>query len=238
VIAVAAVVATVAVATLGRSRGGRDRLVDVLPLRGGSPTAAPAAPGRLTPARRTLAAAVAVVCGVVAVGGMAGLLVGALGAGVVGLVRFSPRPVRVNPDDLAVVIDLIAGCLSAGATLPAALDAATQAADGVLREACKSVAGALRSGAPAEQAWSHWLADPFLGPIARTAIRTATSGAATAEELRRASLRVRARRRAGAAHRIRQASVWLVAPLGLCFLPAFVLLAVVPMVVGLAPTFR
>jgi tight adherence protein B len=37
---------------------------------------------------------------------------------------------------------------------------------------------------------------------------------------------------------VRRASVWLVVPLGLCFLPAFVLLAVVPLVIGLVPALR
>jgi hypothetical protein len=49
---------------------------------------------------------------------------------------------------------------------------------------------------------------------------------------------LRAQRRAAAQHRVRQASVWLVVPLGLCFLPAFILVAVVPLVVGLLPSLR
>jgi pilus assembly protein TadC len=50
--------------------------------------------------------------------------------------------------------------------------------------------------------------------------------------------RLRSRRRAAAEHRVRQAAVWLVVPLGLCFLPAFVLVAVVPIVIGLFPSLH
>ncbi|MCW2777557.1 MAG: hypothetical protein JWN17_1282, partial [Frankiales bacterium] len=44
----------------------------------------------------------------------------------------------------------------------------------------------------------------------------------------------RAEARSAAEQRARRAGVLAVAPLGLCFLPAFVLLGVVPVVVGLA----
>jgi Flp pilus assembly protein TadB len=145
---------------------------------------------------------------------------------------------RVDPDDVAVVVDLVAGCLAAGASLPDALDAAAVAAGETMRADCHAVAAALRSGVPPDEAWRAWLTDPWLAPVARTAVRTSQTGAAAAEDLRRTATRLRAKRRAAAQHRVRRASVWLVVPLGLCFLPAFVLVAVVPLVVGLVPSLR
>jgi pilus assembly protein TadC len=183
-------------------------------------------------------AAIVLVAGVVAVGGPIGVVLGVIGAGVAALVRSREGEPQVDADDVPVVVDLIAGCLAAGATLPDALDAAARVADHVMGSACRSVAAALRSGTPPEEAWQIWLADPWLAPVARTAARTTATGAAASADLRRTSTRLRARRRAAAQHRVRQASVWLVVPLGLCFLPAFILVAVVPLVIGLVPTLR
>jgi Flp pilus assembly protein TadB len=159
-------------------------------------------------------------------------------AAALSLVPRRQRPASVNPDDVPVVVDLVAGCLAAGAAMPDALDAAAVAAGDVLRQTCRVVAAALRSGVPPDEAWEAWLGDPALAAVARTAVRTSHTGAAAAEDLRRTSARLRARRRAAAQHRVRSASVWLVVPLGLCFLPAFVLVAVVPLVIGLLPTLR
>jgi hypothetical protein len=173
--------------------------------------------------RRLAVAAVVLASGAFAIGGALGMVVGLAGAGVFALARPRSAVAPVKPDDVPVVVDLVAGCLAAGAGLPDALDAAAVAADDVMRAACCGVAAALRAGAPPEEAWQAWLADPWLAPVARTAVRTTQSGAAAAADLRRTSSRLRARRRAAAQHRVQQASVWLVVPLGLCFLPAFVL---------------
>jgi pilus assembly protein TadC len=150
----------------------------------------------------------------------------------------SPRPAAVAIDgaDVALVADLVAGCLAAGTLLPDAVAAAGEGAGGALGELCQAVASALRAGASPETTWAGWLADPRLAPIARTAVRTAHSGAATADELRRTAARLRVQRRSALQGRVRQASVWIVVPLGLCFLPAFVLVAVVPLVAGLLPS--
>jgi Flp pilus assembly protein TadB len=240
-IAVCVAAAMLAAGSLGRSRRRPlARLAAVVSLGRPEPTdpiAPPAAASRPS-LRRLAGAGVVLIAGVLAVGGPAGTVVGVAGAAVVALVRPKQSDPQVGPDDVPVVVDLIAGCLAAGASMPDALDAAAVAADPVLRTACTAVAAALRSGAPPEEAWRGWLGDPWLAPVGRTALRTAQSGAAAADDLRRTSTRLRARRRAAAQHRVRQAAVWLVVPLGLCFLPAFVLVAVVPLVIGLVPTLR
>jgi hypothetical protein len=68
-----------------------------------------------------------------------------------------------------------------------------------------------------------------------SAIRAAASaaGPAAAPEISRAAERLRMRGNAEAQRRIARAGVWVVLPLGLCFLPAFVLVGVVPVAVGL-----
>jgi pilus assembly protein TadC len=187
---------------------------------------------------RIAVAAVALLAGTAVIGGVAGIIVGVVLAVAVAVVPARGRPRVVPPDDVAIVIDLVAGCLDAGATLPDALDAAGLTSDGLLRHRCVTMALALRRGATGAEAWQSWLDDPSLAGFARTAARTSHTGAAAAADFRRTAARLRAQRRARAQQRVRQASVWLVVPLGLCFLPAFVLVAVVPIVVGLFPTLQ
>jgi pilus assembly protein TadC len=189
-------------------------------------------------AARLAIAAAALVGSIAFIGGLAAWVVGAFAAVAVSVAPPRHRVVGVDPAEVAVVVDLVAGCLEAGAALPAALDAASAAADGLMRSRCLGVSAALRSGALPADAWQPWLADPWLAPVARTAVRTSHSGAAAADDLRRTANRLRTRRRALAQQRVRQASVWVVLPLGAFFLPAFVLVVVVPIVIGLLPTLR
>jgi Type II secretion system (T2SS), protein F len=241
VIAVCALSAgAAAAAALGpRRRGPRQRLDGVLSSSGGTPAPSPAAPE--PPSRSVVRPAVAfvsVVAGVAVLGGVVGLAVGGAGAAVALLAPDRGVGRGIDPDEVAVVVDLLAGCLSAGVGMPDALDAAAVASGDGMRAPCHAVAVGLRSGMPAPQAWHGWLADPWLAPVARTAVRTAATGAAAAADLRRTATRLRAKRRAAARRRMSQATVWLVVPLGLCFLPAFVLVAVVPLVVGLVPSLH
>jgi Flp pilus assembly protein TadB len=193
----------------------------------------------LRPAVRRTAAVVCLFAGVVTIGGPAGLIAGAVAGSAAMLVNPTvSRREEISPDDVPMVLDLLGGCLAAGVTWPDALEATARASGAVAGAACAQVAAALRSGAPAEEAFSGWLGVPALAPAARGALRSARSGAAAADDLHRTAARLRAQRRSETQHRVRRASVWLVVPLGLCFLPAFVLLSVVPLVIGLIPALR
>jgi Flp pilus assembly protein TadB len=238
-IAVAALLAAVAAACVVWPRGTPGQRL--LTLRAGAGPPMPPRDARQrdrlrSPWLRRAVAAAAVVAGIVVLGPALGAVAGAALAAVVLLISPESPAVEIDGGAVALVADLVAGCLSAGTLLPDAVAAAAEAADGALGELCRAVATALRAGAPPEQVWAPWLADPRLAPVARTAVRTAHSGAATAEELRRTAARLRVQRKAVLQQRVRQASVWVVVPLGLCFLPAFVLVAVVPLVAGLLPS--
>jgi pilus assembly protein TadC len=130
------------------------------------------------------------------------------------------------------VADLVAACLAAGATLSDALRAAAESSPAAA-DVCRPVAEKLAAGAAPREAWRTWLDRADLASIARACVRAADSGAATAHELRRAGDRARARRRADLARRAHRAAVWAVLPLGVCFLPAFVLVGIVPFALGL-----
>ena len=167
-----------------------------------------------------------------------GIPVGAAAAVLVLAVGRPPPVPPVPAETAALAADILASCLAAGLTVTQALRAATAADQARLGESAAVVAAALAGGEAAEVAWQTWMADPALVLIARTMTRTSTSGAASAHELRRAAVRLRNRRRSQIAARVQRASIWVVIPLGFCFLPAFVLVSVVPLVVGLFPALH
>ena len=181
--------------------------------------------------KRVVVMAAIAIAGLLAVGGPGWLVLLLVVAAVVGA---RARAVEhATPDEIPMTADLMAACLTAGAGIGDALAAALVAAGPWLRARGEPVAAALHAGAPAVEAWAGWLTEEQLAPIARTAVRTAGSGAAAAGELVRVAARLRAGVRAQRQQRVARAAVWIVFPLGLCFLPAFVAVGVVPLVASL-----
>lgn len=207
---------------------GQKRLQGIVPR-----TEATSQRGSRASLRPVLAGCTGIVC-IAAFHGVIGIALGlATGAGIVISGRL-PEPQQLADQDVVpAVVELIAGCLAAGLAMPAALEAASVAGDQVTREACLAAAAALRRGAPAAEAWQTWFADPSLEPVARATSRTTQSGAGVADDLRRVAARLRAIRQSRIQQRVQQSSIWIVIPLGLCFMPAFVLVAVVPVIIGL-----
>ena len=181
------------------------------------------------PARHAvwLVAAAAVLIVGVSVGPWFGLCAGGL-ALLLGRRRVTAPP----PLDVPLVADLLAACLAAGASAADALRAAGNAS-AESAAVCRPVADRLAAGAPPGEAWASWGQRPDLAAIARACVRAADSGAAMTAELRRAGDRARAQRRAELNRRAQRAAVWAVLPLGVCFLPAFVLVGIVPFALGL-----
>jgi pilus assembly protein TadC len=137
---------------------------------------------------------------------------------------------------LPLLLDLIAAGLEAGLPLEVALTRAAPVRLPWLRERLRQVAGMLRLGAEPSQAWQALAAEPALKPLVATAIRSATSGIRMAANLSELANELRAEARAIRLARAQRAGVWVIVPLGLCFLPAFVCLGVVPIVIGIAST--
>jgi pilus assembly protein TadC len=65
-------------------------------------------------------------------------------------------------------------------------------------------------------------------------VRAGESGASVVPALSNLAADTRSAARARVEADVRRAGVWVLAPLGLCFLPAFVCLGVVPLVLGIA----
>lgn len=146
------------------------------------------------------------------------------------------RPARsgraASPVDTALVLDLVAAAMAAGAPEVSALAVVADAVAGGDGDRLRLVASRMRLGAGPEAAWAGVGAS--LAPLRRCLRLSAETGApsaallrASAQELRR----MRQRRAQAAAQRL---GVRAVLPLGLCALPGFAAWGVVPVVLGLA----
>jgi pilus assembly protein TadC len=134
--------------------------------------------------------------------------------------------------DLPVACELIAVCLAAGAPVGAALTAVAAAVPGPLGEQLAEVGALYRLGAAPRRAWQG--VPPPVDGLARTVVRAGESGSAVVPALQRLAADLRSDARSSTEAAVRRAGVWVLAPLGLCFLPAFVCLGVVPLVLGIA----
>ena len=140
-------------------------------------------------------------------------------------------PAAVGPPALPtdLVMELVACGLRAGLAVDDALAAATP---GSRSEYLDAVVGRVRLGVPMDQAWAR--PPPEYEGLVRAMVLAAMSGAPAAGVVARAAADVRAARRERAELAAARLGVRLVLPLGLAVLPGFVLLAVVPIVLGLA----
>jgi len=154
----------------------------------------------------------------------------------------STRPAReaaVVHDPLggASALDLFAVCLSSGMAVSTAARATATSAPPALARILGRAADLLALGADPATAWApptDGHADEQCRGLLRLARRAAASGAAFADSVAELAVESRhdAARAADAA--AERAGVVIAGPLGVCFLPAFICLGVVPVVAGLA----
>ena len=202
-------------------------------------------PRKAAGALRTLAAAA---CGL----GAAVLAAGAAGwAAATGLglavgvatwtwLRRQPSPARREEDrriaaDLPYAADLLAAALRAGAPPDAAAGAVGEAIGGPVGERLLRVGRALRIGAGPAEAWAHLAEEQTPNGstrLAGAAVRSHGSGAALSATFTALAEELRAARVAAGEAAAKRAGVLVVLPLGLCFLPAFVLAGLVPVIVA------
>jgi Flp pilus assembly protein TadB len=141
---------------------------------------------------------------------------------------------RTDPA-LPLTLDLVAAALRSGRPLSVALRVAAPAAGPASAAALTRVAGLLELGADPAAAWAL-VDDPVLLPVAVAGRRSADSGARLAQGLEQLAAELRQQVRTTAQARAHRAGVLALLPLGLCFLPAFICIGVVPVVVGIAGT--
>ncbi|PFG41895.1 type II secretion system (T2SS) protein F [Isoptericola jiangsuensis] len=151
----------------------------------------------------------------------------------------APPPAAAGPDadgspvDVTVQLELVAAAVRAGAGLARALEATGHAVGGPDGRVLSVVAAGLRLGASWDAAWAGSGCPDRLHPV-RDALRQAwQEGAAPGEALRAAADDVRQERRAAVRAAAARLGVRLVLPLGACYLPAFVLLGLTPVLLSL-----
>lgn len=105
---------------------------------------------------------------------------------------------------------------------------------GPLGERLSRASAELRLGGDPAVVWGRLGELPGATELARCLERAGTVGVPAVESVGRLAAECRARRARGATERARRAAVLVTGPLGLCFLPAFLLAGVVPVVIGLA----
>ncbi|WP_433530947.1 type II secretion system F family protein [Micromonospora sp. CA-263727] len=134
--------------------------------------------------------------------------------------------------DLPLAADLLAAALRAGAPVERSVLAVADALGGPLADQLSRVGRTLQLGGGPQEAWAHLATVPGGPRIATAAVRSASSGAALAGALTRLADDLRADRAVAIESAARRAGVLIVLPLGLCFLPAFILAGLVPVIVA------
>lgn len=135
---------------------------------------------------------------------------------------------------LPLAADLLAACISAGAGPREAAEAVGESLGGPVGEQLVRTAAEIRLGGDPAVAWGRFGAIPGAAALARCLDRAGSTGAPAAEPVARLAEAMRAERASAAVARAQRAAVLITAPVGLCFLPAFLMVGVVPVVVGLA----
>lgn len=133
--------------------------------------------------------------------------------------------------DVQVGLGLVGAAMRSGAGVPRALEATGGAIGGSDGAVLTRAAHALVLGAAWERAWTDVPRD--LDPMVRALRGAWVDGAAPGEALRAAGEEVRHERRASARTAAARLGVRLVLPLGVCYLPAFVLVGLVPVLMAL-----
>lgn len=149
------------------------------------------------------------------------------------------QPTAVSVDDplaAASALEVLAACLRTGMAVSVAAAATAPSAPLRLARTLGRAADLLALGADPATAWSNPSDqhDAQTDALVRLARRSASSGAALAQGV--AELAVQSREEAADTARAaaERASVLIAGPLGLCYLPAFLCLGIVPVVAGLA----
>ncbi len=207
------------------------------PALGRSPTV-PEVEQALSRRLRPLLSLVAACGGWALLGGPAGWVAGPVAAGTVWVVlgrTESPAVVRRREqllEDLPLAIDLLGSCLDAGAAPESALVTVGRALGGPVGEEFLGLHHRLGIGVDPTQVWRSLAGHPQLGPLGRAVGRAHDTGASVGRAVHQLAEELRERALAEVEARARSIEVKAAAPLGLCLLPAFVVLGVVPMVVG------
>lgn len=139
----------------------------------------------------------------------------------------------VNPLDIASDLDLYVACVRAG--LSPALATHVVADTSTIPE-WKTVSSLLSLGLAADKAWQPLSERGDLADLASLARSSARSGSAMSEGCERIAERLREESLDMATAKAEKAGVMIAVPLSVCFLPAFFLLGLIPVVLSIGLT--
>lgn len=202
------------------------------------PRGGPGSSTRPRPPPALIAAALTPVAGLVVLGWPAGFVVGLLAAPVAraaferlesGSVRRRSEQVRRQ---LPGALDLVTAALDAGRPPGIALKLAAQATPDPLGSDLAAVAHRVSVAGDLRAALAD-ITGPLL-PLARALRRADQSGIPVASVIAAAASDIRREHQAARREVARRIGVRTAAPLGLCFLPAFLLIGIVPAVIATA----
>lgn len=140
------------------------------------------------------------------------------------------RQQRRRSAELPAILDLLATCLAAGLPLRSAAAAVRDTADGPVRDDLSRVLHRLELGVPDRDAWLVLAENPLWRGIARDLARSVASGTGLVEVLHQAAEDTRRAHHADQLERARTVGVRSVWPLMVCYLPAFLLVGIVPII--------
>jgi Flp pilus assembly protein TadB len=159
--------------------------------------------------------------------------------------RTEPPVVRRHREaaerDLPGLVHLLASALATGLSTGPAVRTVCAAYPGAAADLLVVVPARLALGVDPAIAWRSVLAGGTaapLAPLARTMVRAHRSGSSVADEVARLADELGETARMRSEERARSVGVKAALPLGLCLLPSFVLIGIVPLVVGLMQSLR
>ena len=135
--------------------------------------------------------------------------------------------------ELPEALDLLAAAIGAGAPVSHAVDVVATASPPATSQVLGRVASHLALGRSATDVWHELASHPVWGDAALDLGRSERSGTPIEEALRIHADEARRRRQEAATARARSVGVKSMVPLMVCFLPAFLLVGVVPIIAGL-----
>ena len=139
--------------------------------------------------------------------------------------------------DTAMMLELVAAMLDAGSGIGRSLELVAATASPEYRRSLRPVVSALAIGADWETAWrSSEVRLPEILEMRDALGFAALTGAPSSAILYAQAARIRRERFRAAEKRAASLGVKLVIPLGLCSLPAFICLGVVPVLLALVPS--
>ncbi|MEX0426354.1 type II secretion system F family protein [Nocardioides sp. DS6] len=156
--------------------------------------------------------------------------------------RAEPASVRRDREqarrELPHLVRLLSAALASGTAPGEALTLVAEALPGPAADRIAPVAARLGLGADPAAAWRGLAEEPALAPLGRALARAHATGTPVASSVARLADELARAARGEVEDRARAVGVKAAVPLGLCLLPAFLLIGVVPIVGGLLSQLR